>query len=184
MWSWPSPEMMKFLFVLLTHSLACLLFTSVARISSGNQVRFYRYYVHFFNRPTIRSSLNWLSVPLCCKKVYERFSLKLNTSCAESRPLSNSNCRGTTSVPCKGSQVDVLYRKKAHARYFSCLSTLAWLRLLPMKCVGHSVWRYKLYLHPKHQRCTDEAQKAESGNLYTWQWLWVFMGPGNHLKTS
>ena len=28
--------------------------------------------------------------------------------------------------------------------------------------MGHLGWLYKLNLHPRHQHCTDEAQKAET----------------------
>ena len=42
----------------------------------------------------------------------------------------------------------------------SKLSTLAWLRCTT--CVGHLGWLFKLNLHPRHQHCTDEAQKAET----------------------
>ena len=38
--------------------------------------------------------------------------------------------------------------------------TLAWLGCTT--CVGHLGWLYKLNLHPRHQHCTDEAQKAET----------------------
>ena len=27
--------------------------------------------------------------------------------------------------------------------------------------MGHPGWLFKLYLHPSHQQCTDEAQKAQ-----------------------
>ena len=40
------------------------------------------------------------------------------------------------------------------------LSTLAWLRCTT--CVGHLGWLFKLNPHPRHQHCTDEAQKAET----------------------
>ena len=42
----------------------------------------------------------------------------------------------------------------------SKLSTLVWLRCAT--CVGHLGWLFKLNLHPRHQHCTDEAQKAET----------------------
>ena len=29
-------------------------------------------------------------------------------------------------------------------------------------CVGHLGWLCKLNLHPRHQHCSDEAQKAET----------------------
>ena len=38
--------------------------------------------------------------------------------------------------------------------------TLAWLRCTT--CVGHLGWLFKLNPHPRHQHCTDEAQKAET----------------------
>ena len=65
--------------------------------------------------------------------------------------------------------------------------------LLPMTCVGHSGWLYKLYLHPRHQRSqryTDEARKAEtalSENMRKAIYVAVNMsvyGPGNHLKNK
>ena len=40
------------------------------------------------------------------------------------------------------------------------LRTLAWLRCTT--CVGHLGWLFKLNPHPRHQHCTDEAQKAET----------------------
>ena len=37
---------------------------------------------------------------------------------------------------------------------------MAWLRCTT--CVGHLGWLFKLNPHPRHQHCTDEAQKAET----------------------
>ena len=39
-------------------------------------------------------------------------------------------------------------------------SNIIWLRCTT--CVGHLGWLFKLNLHPRHQHCTDEAQKAET----------------------
>ena len=118
------------------------------------------------------------------------WAFKLNTSCAESRPLSNSNCHGTTSVPCKGSQVDVLYRKKAHARKFSSLSTLAWLRCYPWDVLDIRCGVISFTSIPDISAAPMKLRRPKQycvkiwGNLYTWQWLWVFMGPSNHLKNK
>ena len=43
---------------------------------------------------------------------------------------------------------------------FSSLSTVAWLRCYHMH--GTLEVGLKAYLHPRHQHCTDEAQKAET----------------------
>ena len=51
---------------------------------------------------------------------------------------------------------------------------LAWLRCTT--CVGHLGWLFKLNLHPRHQHCTDEAQKAEtvlSAVIYIYIYIYI-----------
>ena len=72
----------------------------------------------------------------------------------------------------------------AHARQLASLSTLAWLRCTT--CVGHLGWLFKLNPHPRHQHCTDEAQKAEtvlSAVIYLFIYLSIYL-VFNHKKSK
>ena len=53
---------------------------------------------------------------------------------------------------------------------------MAWLRCTT--CVGHLGWLYKLNPHPRHQHCTDEAQKAEtvlSAVSYSYIYIYIYI---------
>ena len=50
---------------------------------------------------------------------------------------------------------------KSRAIFIYITFSLVWA-LLHDWDVGHSGWLFKLYLHPRHEHCTDEAEKAET----------------------